>query len=67
MNQYNFDLDYSSSSFDIRNRFVGSIVYSLPFGRDNDSLLAPLAMLDATIFALQALRIWMLLSSRISR
>jgi hypothetical protein len=33
MDEYNFNLDYSSSSFDIRNRFVGSIVYSLPFGK----------------------------------
>jgi hypothetical protein len=33
MNEYNFKMDYSSSSFDVRNRFVGSVVYSLPFGK----------------------------------
>jgi hypothetical protein len=33
MNEYNFNMDYSSSSFDVRNRFVGSVVYALPFGK----------------------------------
>jgi hypothetical protein len=33
MNQYNWRLDYSTSSFDIQQRFVGSLVYPLPFGK----------------------------------
>ena len=33
MDQYNWRLDYASSSFDVRNRFVGSFVYDLPFGK----------------------------------
>ena len=33
MDQYNWRLDYASSSFDVTNRFVGSFVYELPFGK----------------------------------
>jgi hypothetical protein len=33
MNQYNWRLDYSSSSFDVTHRFVGSFIYALPIGR----------------------------------
>jgi Carboxypeptidase regulatory-like domain len=33
MDEYNWRLDYSSSSFDIKHHFVGSLVYALPFGR----------------------------------
>jgi Carboxypeptidase regulatory-like domain len=33
MNQYNWRLDYSSSSFDVTHRFVGSFVYALPIGK----------------------------------
>lgn len=30
MNPYNFRLDYGNANWDIRNRFVGTVVYSLP-------------------------------------
>jgi hypothetical protein len=33
MNQYNWRADYSSSSFDVTHRFVGSFVYALPIGK----------------------------------
>lgn len=33
MNQYNWRLDYASSSFDVTHRFVASFVYALPFGK----------------------------------
>lgn len=33
MNQYDFHADYGNSAFDATNHFVGSFVYSLPFGR----------------------------------
>lgn len=33
MDEYNWRLDYSTSSFDIQQRFVGSLVYPLPFGK----------------------------------
>jgi len=33
MNQYNWRLDYASSTFDVRHNFVGSFVYQLPFGK----------------------------------
>ncbi len=33
MNQYNWALDYATSSFDIKHRFVGNFLYQLPFGR----------------------------------
>jgi hypothetical protein len=33
MDQYNWRLDYATSSFDVQQRFVGSFVYSLPFGK----------------------------------
>jgi hypothetical protein len=33
LNPANFQLDKGSSDFDIRQRFVGSIIYELPFGR----------------------------------
>jgi len=32
-NEYNFNADYSSSSFDITHTFVGSFIAALPFGR----------------------------------
>ena len=33
MDEYNWRLDYASSSFDLRQSFVGSFVYALPIGR----------------------------------
>ena len=33
LNPANFQLDKGSSDFDIRNRFVGSVLYELPFGK----------------------------------
>jgi hypothetical protein len=33
LNQYNWRLDYGTSSFDVTHRFVGSFVYALPLGK----------------------------------
>ncbi len=33
MNQYNWRLDYASSSFDVQHHVVGSFVYALPIGK----------------------------------
>ena len=40
LNPANFQLDKGLSDFDIRHRWVASVVYELPFGRGQDSCWA---------------------------
>jgi hypothetical protein len=48
-NEYDFNADYSSSSFDITNNFVGSFTADLPFGRGRHFLASSSRALDTLI------------------
>jgi len=39
MNPYNWRLDYGNAPFDIRHRFVGTIIYELPFFKSGNPIL----------------------------
>jgi hypothetical protein len=48
-NQYDFNADYSSSSFDITHNFVGSFTANLPFGRGKHFLTGSSRALDTLV------------------
>jgi hypothetical protein len=48
-NEYDFNADYSSSSFDITHSFVGSVTANLPFGKGRRSLSGSSRALDTLI------------------
>ncbi|MGD0939638.1 MAG: carboxypeptidase-like regulatory domain-containing protein [Terracidiphilus sp.] len=48
-NEYDFNADYSSSSFDITHSFVGSVTANLPFGRGRRYLASSSWALDSLI------------------
>jgi len=48
-NEYDFNADYSSSSFDITNSFVGSFTADLPFGKGRHYLAGSSRALDALV------------------
>jgi Carboxypeptidase regulatory-like domain len=48
-NQYDFNADYSSSSFDITHNFVGSFTANLPFGRGKHFLDGSSRALDTLV------------------
>ena len=48
-NEYNFNADYGSSSFDITHAFVGSVTANFPFGRGRRLLANSSRALDALV------------------
>jgi hypothetical protein len=48
-NEYDFNADYSSSSFDITHSFVGSVTANLPFGKGRHFLASSSRALDTLV------------------
>lgn len=48
-NEYDFNADYSSSSFDIAHTFVGSVTANLPFGKGRHFLATDSRALDSLV------------------